>query len=48
VAHVSDVEANIALIESQQFLEAVRSLLPSDIVDMAAERETNPEVGEQG
>jgi uncharacterized protein len=47
-AHVSDAEANIALIESQQFLEAIRALLPSDIVDMAAEREANPEVGEQG
>src|SRR5215475_3153505 len=32
-AHVSDAEANIALIESQQFLEAIQSLLPSDIVD---------------
>jgi uncharacterized protein (UPF0332 family) len=47
-AHVSDAEATIALIESQQFLEAIRSLRPSDIVDMAAEREANPEVGEQG
>jgi uncharacterized protein (UPF0332 family) len=47
-AHVSDAEANIALIESQQFLEAIQSLLPADIVDTAAEREANPEVGEQG
>lgn len=47
-AHISDAEANIALIESQRFLEAIRSLLPSDIVDIAAEREANPEVGEQG
>jgi uncharacterized protein (UPF0332 family) len=46
-AHVSHAEANIALIESQQFLEAIRSLLPTDIVDMAAEREANPEVGGQ-
>jgi hypothetical protein len=47
-AHISDAEANIALIESQQFLKAIRSLLPSDIVGMAAAREANPEIGEQG
>ena len=43
-AHVSDAEANIALIESQQFLEAIRSLLPPDVINMATERETNPEL----
>jgi len=46
-AHVSHAEASIALIESQQFLEAIRSLLPTDIIDVATERETNPELGEQ-
>jgi len=36
-AHVSDAEATIALSESQQFLEAIRSLLPSDIVALLDE-----------
>ncbi len=45
-AHVSHAEANVALIEAQQFLEAVRSLLPVDMVDVAADREANSEVGE--
>jgi uncharacterized protein (UPF0332 family) len=45
--HVSHAEANIALIEAQQFLEAVRALLPADIVDVAADHEANPEAGEQ-
>ena len=45
--HVSHTEASIALIESQQFLEVIRSLLPTDIVDVATECETNPELGEQ-
>ena len=46
-AHVSHAEANIALIEAQQFLEAVRSLLPAEIFDMVADREANPDVGDQ-
>jgi uncharacterized protein (UPF0332 family) len=46
-AHVSHAEANVALIEAQQFLEAVRSLLPAEIVDVAADREANPDVREQ-
>ena len=36
-AHVSHAEANITLTESQQLLEAIRSLLPTDIVDMVEE-----------
>jgi hypothetical protein len=43
-AHVSHTEASIVLIESQQFLEAIRSLLPPDVINMATERETNPEL----
>jgi uncharacterized protein (UPF0332 family) len=46
-AHISHAEANLALIEAQQFLEAIRSLLPAEIVDVAADREANPDVGEQ-
>ena len=46
-AHASHTEASIALIESQQFLEAIRSLLPPDIINMATGRATNPELGEQ-
>jgi uncharacterized protein (UPF0332 family) len=46
-AHISDADANVALTEAQQFLEAVRSLLPAEIVDVAADREANPDVGEQ-
>src|SRR5262244_841007 len=46
-AHVSHTEASIALIESQQFLEAIRSLLPPDIINIATKRGTNPELGEQ-
>jgi hypothetical protein len=34
-AHVSHTEASIALIESQQFLDVIRSLLPPDIIHMA-------------
>jgi hypothetical protein len=45
--HISHAEANIALIEAQQFLEAVRSLLPAEIVDVAADREATPDMGEQ-
>jgi hypothetical protein len=45
--HVSHAEANVALIETQQFLEAVRSLLPAGIVEVAPDREVNPEGGEQ-
>ena len=39
-AHVSHTEASIALIESQQFLEAIRSVLPPDIINMATKRGT--------
>jgi uncharacterized protein (UPF0332 family) len=46
-AHISHAEANVALIEAQQFLEAVRSLLPAEIVDVAADREATPDMGEQ-
>ena len=46
-AHISHAEANIALIEAQQFLEAVRSLLPAEIVDVTADREATPDMGEQ-
>jgi uncharacterized protein (UPF0332 family) len=46
-AHISHAEANIALLEAQQFLEAVRSLLPAEIVDVAADREATPDMGEQ-
>ena len=45
--HVSHAEANVELIEAQRFLAAVRSLLPADIVDVAADREANPEGEEQ-
>jgi hypothetical protein len=41
-AHVSHTEASIALIEFQQSLEAIRSLLPPDIIHMSIKRETNP------
>lgn len=34
-AHVSHAEANVALIEAQQFLEAVRALLPTDIAEFS-------------
>jgi uncharacterized protein (UPF0332 family) len=46
-AHISHAEANIALIEAQRFLEAVRSLLPAEIVDVAADREATPAREEQ-
>jgi uncharacterized protein (UPF0332 family) len=45
--HVSHAEANIALIEAQQFLEAVRSLLPAEIFDVVADCEVNPDMGDQ-
>jgi uncharacterized protein (UPF0332 family) len=44
--HVSHAEANAALLEAQQFLEAIRTLLPSDIGNVAPESATNPDVGE--
>jgi uncharacterized protein (UPF0332 family) len=44
--HVSHAEANGALLEAQQFLEAVRALLPADIGNAAPESATNPDVGE--
>jgi uncharacterized protein (UPF0332 family) len=46
-AHVSHAEANVALVEAQQFLEAVRSLLPAEIFDVVADHEANPDVGDQ-
>lgn len=42
-AHVSHAEAHVALSEAQQFLEAVRSLLPADLVDAPPKSEANPE-----
>ena len=45
--HVSHGEANIALIEAQQFLEAVRSLLPAEIFDVVADCEVNLDMGDQ-
>jgi hypothetical protein len=44
--HVSHAEANRALREAQQFLEAIRALLPADIGNVAPESATNPDVGE--
>ncbi len=46
-AHVSHAAANMALREAQQFLEAIRSLLPAEISDVAANSEANPDVGDQ-
>jgi uncharacterized protein (UPF0332 family) len=46
-AHIPHAEAHVALIEAQQFLEAVRSLLPAEICDVASDREADPDVGEQ-
>ena len=46
--HVSRDEANGALIEAQQFLEAVRALLPADIRNVAPESTANSEVEEHG
>jgi uncharacterized protein (UPF0332 family) len=37
--HVNPPEATVALIEAQQFLEAIQALFPADIVE--------PEMGEQ-
>jgi hypothetical protein len=37
----------VALTEAQQFLEAVRSLLPAEIVDVAADRKANLDAGDQ-
>jgi uncharacterized protein (UPF0332 family) len=46
-AHISHADANIALLEARQFVEAVRSLLPAEIVDVASDRETLPDGNEQ-
>ena len=46
-AHVSHAAATMALSEAQQFLEAIRSLLPADIVDAASDREAEPDTGKQ-
>jgi uncharacterized protein len=45
-SHVSPTEANAALLAAQQFVEAVRALLPADIGNVAPESSTNPDVGE--
>jgi uncharacterized protein (UPF0332 family) len=45
-SHVSHTEANAALLEAQQFVEAVRALLPADIGNVAPESATNPDVEE--
>jgi hypothetical protein len=46
--HVSRDEANGALIEARQFLEAVRALLPADIRNVAPASTANSEVEEHG
>jgi uncharacterized protein (UPF0332 family) len=46
-AHVSHADASVALTEAHQFLEAVRSLLPSELLDVVADHEANPDVGDQ-
>jgi uncharacterized protein (UPF0332 family) len=46
-AHISQAAADVALIEAQQFLEGIRSLLPTEITDVASEREAPPALGEQ-
>jgi len=45
--HVPQAEARVALSEARQFLEAVRSLLPADIVAAASARAINPDVAEE-
>jgi uncharacterized protein (UPF0332 family) len=45
--HVSHTEATVALIEAQQFLEAIQALLPADIIDVTSDRGAEPEMGEQ-
>jgi len=46
-AHVSHTEATIALSEAQQVFAAIQALLPADIVDVASDREAEPDTGEQ-
>jgi uncharacterized protein len=46
-SHVSHAEANVALIEAQQVLEAVGSLLPAEIVDVASDRKATHDAGAQ-
>jgi uncharacterized protein (UPF0332 family) len=46
-AHVSHTEATMALSEAQQLLAAIQALLPADIVDVAFDREAEPDTGEQ-
>jgi uncharacterized protein (UPF0332 family) len=43
-SHVGHAEAKEALIEAQQFVEAVRVLLPADIANVTPESATNPDV----
>jgi uncharacterized protein (UPF0332 family) len=46
-AHVSHTEATMALSEAQQLLAAIQALLPADIVDVAFDREAEPDTSEQ-
>jgi uncharacterized protein (UPF0332 family) len=46
-AHVSHAEATVAMSEAQQLLAATQLLLPADIVDVATDREAEPDTGEQ-
>jgi uncharacterized protein (UPF0332 family) len=46
-AHVSHAEATVALSEAQQLLATIQTLLPADIVDVASDREAEPDMGEQ-
>jgi uncharacterized protein (UPF0332 family) len=46
-AHVSHTEATIALSDAQQLLTAIQALLPADVVDVASDRETESDMGEQ-
>ena len=44
--HVSHAEATVAMSEAQQLLAAIQLLLPADVVDVAIDREAEPETGE--
>jgi hypothetical protein len=43
---LSHAEADGARLEAQQFLEAIRALLPADIGNVMPESATNPDMGE--
>jgi len=45
-AHISHAEATVAMSEAQQLLAAIQLLLPADVVDMATDREAEPDMGE--